>query len=83
MYIYIIARYIQFKMRFSLSRTHNTVVVFIRPFSLVLVVRISRESGGMTLKGVSAVAPSCLSVNSSADGALFMWDVAVFQGCLD
>ena len=49
----------------------NTFVVFIGPLSLVLVVRIWRESGGVT-KGFSAVAPFCLSANSSADGALFM-----------
>lgn len=29
----------------------------------------------MTLKGFSAVAPFCLSANSSADWALFMGDI--------
>lgn len=37
----------------------NTFVVFIGPLSLVLVVRIWRESGEVTLKGFSAVPLFC------------------------
>ena len=57
----------------------TVVVVFIRPLSLVLVVRIWRESGGLTLKGFSAVAPLFVREFQCQLGIIFRCDTTHFR----